>query len=164
VDGAPVSPEEPLDDLDLGILRRLRSVAAKVDPVPAGLTEDIKFALTARALEAEIAELELLGAGDLVRSVEYTRAETLSFTSSGLTVMVTITPVDAGSVRIDGWVTSEDEARPVEVEVREVGRSGRVSPDEQGHFVVRSVRRGMVQFVFHPAGGGRPVITPGVEL
>ncbi|WP_427384462.1 carboxypeptidase regulatory-like domain-containing protein [Janibacter sp. G56] len=158
--GPAMDPMGPLDDVDDQILEQLRSVAAKVDPVPAGMTDDIKFALTARALQAEIAELELLGAGELVRSVDYTRAETLSFTSTGLTVMVTVTAVDSATVRIDGWVTGAS----VEVEIREVGRETRATPDEDGHFAARSVRRGMVQFVFHPTDGGRPVITPAVDL
>ena len=34
---------------------------ARIDPVPAGLTDDVKFALTVHALHAEVAELQRLG-------------------------------------------------------------------------------------------------------
>jgi len=58
-----VSPDpdiaaQPLDDLDRSILDTVAEVFRAADPVPAGLTEAIKFALTVQAMHAEVAELQ----------------------------------------------------------------------------------------------------------
>lgn len=159
VDPAP----PPLDQFDERILAGVREVAARLDPVPAELATDIKFALSVRALHAEVAELQRLGAeGSLVRSVDYARAETLTFTSDRLSVMVTITDLDGEHVRLDGWVTG---AGAIDIELRERSRSSTTRADADGRFVIASVARGMIQFVFHPSESGqRPVITPHVEI
>lgn len=156
--------DEHLDAFDEATLDALRDLMARVDPVPAQLDDRVKFALTVQALEAEIAELQRLpseAAG--VRSVDYARAQTVTFTTDAMTAMVTITAVDADTVRIDGWVTGG----AVEVELRERSRSSLVDTDEDGRFVFDQVPRGMVQFVLRPTTAGttaRPVITPTIEL
>ncbi len=154
---------EPLDQYDEHVLRGVREIHARLDPVPAQLADDIKFALSVQALHAEVAELQRLGAeGSLVRSVDYTRAETLTFTSDQLSVMVTITELDSDHVRLDGWVTGAD---AVEVELRAGSRSSSSTADDDGRFAFTDVSHGMVQFVFHPADpASRPVITPNVEI
>lgn len=153
-----------LDAEDDAVLAAVREVFDRIDPVPAGLGDQVKFALTVRALEAEIAELQRLPmAGTAVRSMDYTRAETVTFASGSLTAMVTITHLDRDSVRIDGWVTGGR----VEVELRERSRSSTVETDEDGRFVFASVARGLAQFVLRPLEAGsaqRPVITPSIEL
>jgi len=153
----------PLDRFDERILAGVREVAARLDPVPAELADDITFALSMQALHAEVAELQRLGAESaLVRSVDYTRAETLTFTSDRLSVMVTITDVDGARVRLDGWVTG---ATGVRIELRQQSRSATTTADEDGRFAFASVAHGMVQFVFHPSRDDlRPVITPHVEI
>ena len=49
---------EPLDTLDEQVLLTVRNMHARLDPVPSGLTDRIKFELTLAALHAEIAELQ----------------------------------------------------------------------------------------------------------
>lgn len=153
-----------LDDDDLAILGEIREVFDRVDPVPATLGERVKFALTVQALEGEVAELQRLspeGAG--VRSVDYARAQTVTFTSDRLTAMVTISMLDAQTVRVDGWVTGGR----VEVELRERSRSSFLETDADGRFVFEGIARGLAQFVLRPLNAGadaRPVITPTIEL
>jgi hypothetical protein len=163
-----MSSEEPradelLDAHDAASLGAVRELFDRIDPVPAMLGDRVKFALTVRALEAEIADLQRLPAeGAGVRSLDYARAQTVTFTTDNLTAMVTITPLGADTVRIDGWVTGGQ----VEVELRERSRSSIVDTDDDGRFVFERVPRGLAQFVLRPRGGShtRAVITPSIEL
>lgn len=154
----------PLDESDLALLSALRTLHAELDPVPAGLTDDVKFALTVQALHAEVAELTRLSADrELVRSVDYTRAETLTFTGGAFTTMVSIVGIGPDDVRIDGWVTGG----PVRIELRERSRTSAVEVDQDGRFAFEPVSRGLVQFVLYPLdenAGGKPVITPSIDL
>jgi hypothetical protein len=153
-----------LDARDDAVLAAVREVFDRADPVPARLGDQVKFALTVQALEAEIAELQRTPlASSAARSVDYTRVQTVTFASGRLTAMVTINPIDRDRVRLDGWVTGGR----VEVELRERSRSSTVETDENGRFVFDSVARGLAQFVIRPLDAEstqRPVITPSIEL
>jgi hypothetical protein len=153
-----------LDALDGAVLAAVREVFERIDPVPAGLGDQVKFALTFQALEAEVAELQRLPLeSSAVRAVDYARAQTVTFISERLTAMVTITGLDDETVRIDGWVTGGR----FTVELRERSRSTSVETDADGRFVFESVARGIAQFVLRPVGPSstpRPVITPSIEL
>ncbi|HEV7146254.1 MAG TPA: hypothetical protein VGN48_04580 [Pedococcus sp.] len=155
---------ELLDGEDLAILGEVREVFDRVDPVPSSLGDRVKFALTVQALEAEVAQLQRLSteaAG--VRSVDYARAQTVTFTSDSITAMVTISALDSETVRVDGWVTGGR----VEVELRERSRSSFLATDADGRFVFERIARGLAQFVLRPLDSGaqaRPVITPTIEL
>ncbi len=153
---------EGLDDVDATVLRALRDLHSRLDPVPAGLTDDVKFALTVQALHADVAELTRVGADSaLVRSVDYTRAETLTFTGGPFTAMVTVVTTGPEEARIDGWVTGG----PVRVELRERDRTTSVDVEDEGRFVLEGVRRGLVQFVLYPVDDAtKPVITPAIEI
>ena len=85
---------EPLDDLDERILAGIADVLRSADPVPAGLADDIKFALTVQAMHAEVAELQRVGAESALARSEYTRTQTLTFSAEALSVMVTLSPID----------------------------------------------------------------------
>jgi len=81
-----VSPDrdiaaQPLDDLDRIILDTVAEFFRAADPVPAGLTEDIKFALTVQAMHAEVAELQRVGAESALARSEYTQTQTLTFSA-----------------------------------------------------------------------------------
>ena len=154
---------EPMDSTDLALLNSLRAFYDEHDPVPAGLVERVEFGLTLDALEAEVAtltQLDLASAG--ARSTpEAVRAVT--FTSDSLTTMVTITPLEPGSVRVDGWATPGAGVR-VEL-LRDDGRSETVA-DEDGRFVFERVPAGLAKFALHlpAASGGATVLTPALEL
>lgn len=155
---------ELLDSEDLALLGEVREVFDVLDPVPASLGDRVKFALTVQALEGEVAQLQRLSAeGVGVRSVDYARAQTVTFTSDSITAMVTISALDAETVRVDGWVTGGR----VEVELRERSRSSFLATDADGRFVFERIARGLAQFVLRPLDSGaqaRPVITPTIEL
>jgi hypothetical protein len=154
---------EPIDSTDLALLNSVRAFYDEHDPVPAGLVERIEFGLTLDALEAEVAtltQLDLAAAG--ARSTpEAVRAVT--FTSDSITTMVTITPLEPGSVRVDGWATPGAGVR-VEL-LRDDGRSETVA-DEDGRFVFARVPAGLARFALHlpAASGGATVLTPALEL
>ena len=153
---------EPLDDVDERILEAIADVLRSADPVPAGLVDDVKFALTVQALHAEVAELQRVGADTALARSEYTRTQTLTFSAEALSVMVTLSPIDADAVRVDGWVTGHDSA--ITVEVRAEGRTITAEVDDDGRFMIDPAPRGLVRFVFLPEGDVRPVITPTVEI
>jgi hypothetical protein len=152
----------PIDDDDLRILGRVAQLYDTIDPVPHGLLERIQFGITLDALHAEIAELqrddELAG----VRGDEVA-ARTVTFTSSSVTTMVTITELSPERARIDGWAAP---GGGVEVELRTTDGTLRTTADADGRFVFDEVPRGLVQFtVRSPAATSQPpVITPSIEI
>lgn len=152
----------PLDRLDDAVLHDLRAVLDIVDPVPPTLTDDVKFRLSVRALEAEVAEivatsLEAIGA----RGTDYDRATSVTFTSDSLSVMVTIDERTTKTAGISGWTSDGG----VEVELRERSRSRTTTSDAHGRFAFEDVERGLVHFVFrHDDAGVSPVITPAIEI
>lgn len=155
---------QPLDDTDVRVLHDLRHLHAELDPMPGALTDDVKFALTVQALHAEVADLQRLESGLTgVRSVDYTRATTFTFTGGAFTTMVSVIETAPGELRIDGWLTGGDAT----VELRERQRSSSVDVEDEGRFAFEGVQRGLVQFVLYPKGQGAdatPVITPSIDL
>ena len=157
------SASEPLDETDLRALATLRAVYQANDPVPAGLADRAKFAMTVAALEADVAQItstapELSG----VRSTVYERAQTVTFSSDRLSAMITIEVPDEGRARISGWVTVPH----TEVELRERSRTQTATADDEGRFSFGSVERGLVHLLLrHPESpDDRPVITPAIEI
>ena len=153
---------QPLDEIDDRILAAIADVLRANDPVPAGLADDVKFALTVQALHAEVAELQRLGAETALARSEYTRTQTLTFSAEALSAMVTLSPIDDDEVRVDGWVTGLDASATVELRADSGTTTAEV--DEDGRFTFERAPRGLVRFVFLPTGDIRPVITPTVEI
>ncbi|GAA1839083.1 hypothetical protein ACFFOM_06835 [Microlunatus capsulatus] len=154
---------EPLDADDAAVLGAIRALLEEHDPVPEGLVDRIEFELTLDALQAEVATLtqvDLVGSGAR-SSTEAVR--TITFTSESVTTMVTLTPQEAGSVRVDGWAAP---GAGVRVEVLHAGGSQATTADEDGRFVFERVPVGLAKFVLHvPAGDGEAtVLSPAVEL
>jgi hypothetical protein len=153
----------PIDADDARVLGRIASLYDTLDPVPSGLVERIQFGITLDALHAEIAELQR--SGDLVgvRADELTEAQTITFTSPSLTTMVTVTPMTADTVRIDGWITPGGN---VTVELRTPEGTRTTTADEDGRFVLEDLPHGYAQFVIRPpeGSGQPPVVTPSIEL
>ena len=154
---------EPIDEADLLALATLRSILQASDPVPGGLAERAKFAMSVAALEAEIAEIttttaELAG----VRSTDYDRAGTITFSSERLSAMITIEHVDGGNARLSGWVTTG----PTHIELRERSRTQETTTDDAGRFTFTAVQRGLVHLVMRRLDDpeSRPVITPAIEI
>lgn len=151
------------DELDLRTLRHLARLYDTTDPVPSGLVERIQFGITLDALHAEIAELQQSGELTGVRADELTEARTVTFTSSSLTTMVTITRTSAERARIDGWIAP---GGGVTVQARTVDGVTTAVADGDGRFVFDDLARGLVQFTIRPPQGapGPPVLTPPIEI
>ena len=156
----------PLDGVDFLVLSHIRQLMAQIDPVPQTLTDRVKFELSLSAMHAELAELQHLTlAGVREDSSPYAATESVTFTTSRHSLMVTFGPADEGgapdTVRVDGWVTGP----AVSIELRVGELQFRAEPDAAGRFVVENVPRGPARFVLHPhAEGERPVLTPAIEL
>jgi hypothetical protein len=151
-----------IDATDIDNLRRMAQLYDTLDPVPGALIDRIQFGITLDALEAEIAELQR--SGDLVgvRADASTDAQTVTFTSTNMSTMVTITNTAADRVRIDGWVAP---GGGVVVELRIVDETRTTTADPDGRFVFDDVPRGLAQFTLRaPSGQQQPVVTPSIEL
>jgi hypothetical protein len=162
----PTLTELVTGQIDAADIRALDQVAAlyqSVDPVPAGLIERLKFGITLDGLHAEIAELQRSEGLAGVRSSEATEAQTITFTSASLTTMVSITPMSADRVRIDGWVAP---GGGVSVELHIADHSLHTLADSDGRFVFDDVPRGMAQFVLRTPSAvpQKPVVTPSIEI
>ncbi len=148
------------DRTDEAILHELRGLWAKVDPVPAGFGERVKYAMSVRLLEAEIAELtrlpELLSRGgeaEVIRS--------MSFTGSRLSLMVTITDEGDGR-RVDGWVTRGG----AYIELVSGEQTFAQTADEDGRFVIQGVPSGAAHVILWESAdkNDNPTMTPTVDL
>ena len=158
-DSAPA--DGVLDAADARVLAAVADLYSTLDPLPAGLVERISFAITLDALEAEVAELSR--SGDLAGVRSAGSGQTVTFTSSSVTTMVTITGLSADRVRIDGWVVPGPRAA---VQLRTSAGDHETEADADGRFVFADVPRGFGQFVIRPPGAAAtpPVITPSIEL
>lgn len=156
---------EPLDADDLDLLAMLARVSESVDPMPAGLVDRVQFALALDEVFDEVATLQradaLAGArGGADASTQ--RCSRITFTSESVTVMVTLTAVDAGLLRLDGWLAATDgsDFAPWLVRLRAADRERTEPVDADGRFSLDRVPRGFGQLVFVPAaspgsaGGG----------
>jgi hypothetical protein len=151
-------PEDLMDDIDLDILDALGRVLDEADPVPPHLVGDIDFTLSLAAMNAELAALTTEAAA--VRATGPETAESVTFTSSTMTFMVVIGR-DDGQIRLDAWVSGGG----ITIEmIQGSDRSSAVS-DVNGRVSWFPVAPGLVRFLIQPiTAGGRPVITPAIEL
>ena len=155
----------PMDDVDFGLLDDIQELFEAIDPMPADLPERIRFSLSLRDLETEVARLageDLSAVG--VRGAESSR--TITFDSESLTIMIRIDANTDGTVRIDGWL-APPQRREIEMKTTEDPLS--VSSDEQGRFAFARVPRGTAQLTVRPAGkeqsgAGPAVVTPALIL
>ena len=151
-----------IDDVDVQLLRHTAELFDALDPVPGGLVDRINFGLTLEALHAEIAELQRSANLVGVRADTDSDIQTVTFTSSTLTTMITVTPASGDRVRVDGWIAP---GGSVAVELRGRAESRQTEADEDGRFVFEDVPRGLAQFVLRPAGDDGPtVVTPAIEI
>ncbi len=161
-----VPADGPLDAVDAQVLAGVREVYDRTDPMPPELPDRIKFELTLAALHAEVAQLQELTLTGVRADPQPIRpTESVTFTSSRYSLMVTVSAGGDGAaaqtVRIDGWVTGG----PASIEVRVGGVSRTTRTDAGGRFVLDGVPRGSARFVLRPdAPDDQPVITPAIEV
>jgi hypothetical protein len=151
-----------IDEIDVAILNDLAGMWGRLDPVPAGLAERTKFALTMHSLEAELAELISAQPALTRLDDDLARAESVTFTSSRASILVTVEVTSATSVRVEGWVT------PAGALVRAHSSLGEqtTTADDTGRFAFDEVARGELRFAVWPEGveGERPVVTPPIDV
>jgi hypothetical protein len=155
--------QEPLDDLDIAVLDEVAGLFAAADPMPDGLVERVRFALALEEIDAEVARL----AQDLSARVrggeEQTR--TITFDCASLTIMITVSRLIGGAVRVDGWLAPPGTHR---VELRTADGPLSTDADEQGCFVLKPVPHGLAQLVVRARGerpdGWRSVVTPSIVV
>jgi hypothetical protein len=155
---------EDLNPSDYALLNSIRSYYDKHDPVPEGLVERIQFDITLDALHTEVATLTLLDmatAGTRGAATEAVR--TITFSSESLTTMVTLTPLDDSTVRVDGWAAPGAGVR-VDVLLPDGRRS--TYADEDGRFVFEGVPSGLAKFALYLPHGAEffTVLSPAIEL
>ena len=157
--------DRPLDGTDVALLADLAEMYSAADPVPSGRLERLSFTLALDELYAEVAAMTRV-APDLagVRSETGVRTETMTFSAECLTVMVTVSRMAPGRVRLDGWVAP---AAPLPVRLRM--HSGRLETvaDAGGRFSFADLPTGFVQLAFgagHADEAGQVVVTPSFEL
>lgn len=151
--------EDRMDTMDEEILSQLASLFDTIDPPRKELADDVLFAMSLVALDAELATLE--DSSELVlRTNSITPTDTVTFTSSALQLMVSATP-DGELLRVDGWVTGGG----LEVDLISGATSHTAVSDAHGRIVWHGVAHGRIRFLMHPADGdSRPVMTPVIEL
>jgi hypothetical protein len=153
------------DDSDL--MGELRSMWERLDPLPAGLTEKLITAIELDSLDFEYELLALTQpSGALAGARGPSDASTLTFGGDEVTVMVHVTQLGAGRLRLDGWVAPATSAR---LEIR--NQEGQVESfvDAAGRFSLPDIPSGMTRLVLHPTGTSgqhlsMPFTTPVVEL
>lgn len=158
-----VLADEPMDDVDAGILAQLRDVQETQDPTPTDLADRAAFTITVAALEAEVAELTAVDAAALsLRGEAPEKADTISFSGADLTTMVTIEDGAGGHRRISGWASET----PLEVELRRSSEAVTTTTDADGRYAFDDAQPGLVHLVLRRPGqtGATPLATPLFEI
>lgn len=154
--GAEEGAGVPIDSTDLQILDDLRETLVALDPLPAGLDQRLTFQVSLALMNAKVAEIQREPAG--VRAgVDV--AESVTFSSGSTTLMVMVSREDDG-IQIDGWVNGVG----IEVELVQRDQHRVAVSDANGRLSFPNVMAGHTQFVIRSAAGGRPVVTPPMEL
>ncbi|WP_298129173.1 hypothetical protein [Micropruina sp.] len=94
------------------LLVAINRMYSELDPPPAGLTERVLAALAVDDLDLEYELLTMVHRSQQLAGVRSADDQklVLEFTAVGMTVMLRVSPVDAGHRRIDGWVTRTADA------------------------------------------------------
>ena len=152
---------DELDDIDQLILDLLRETESRLDPVPAHLVDDVKFALTVRALDDDIAELTSMSlTATRSEQAEPAMADTVTFSAGSLSLMITVTPNDDDTVRIDAWVTSPS----ARVELSVNGIVHTTLADEVGRLSFDDIAHGRASFIVFPDADTPTVVTPSITI
>ncbi|MDQ7808824.1 hypothetical protein Q5425_34240 [Amycolatopsis sp. A133] len=150
---------EPATAEEHELLADLRQLWADADPVPPSLTGRIRFAVRLANLESELTSMPVLLEVASVRGDGGTRV--LTFERDGLAVLVNVTTGEPGTVRVDGWL-----APPAahEVELLTTAGTRTTRCDGDGRFVIKAAHAGLARLTVRPAGDGRRVATPVIDL
>lgn len=95
------------------LLVAIKRMYDELDPPPSGLTERVLVALAVDDLDLEYELLTMVHRSQQLAGVRSGDDQKLvmEFTAAGVTVLLRISPADAGHRRIDGWVTRTADAK-----------------------------------------------------
>jgi hypothetical protein len=162
-EAGPVRPGGRLDGTDQSTLDALRGTWEAADPMPVGLLDRVRFALSVDDLHAEVGRITTMVGSDLVgagaRGAELARS--ITFDGASLAVAISVSPAGESEVRVDGWIAP---AGSYHAELRVHGEKLRTTSDEYGRFAFARVGRGAVQLLVSEAAGARALITPAVVV
>jgi hypothetical protein len=142
------------------LLRELRDVVDRADPIPGHVLAAAKAAFLWRTIDAELAELvnDSSVAGAAVRATDAARL--LTFEGPGLEVEVEI--AETGPTRrLTGQLVPASLAR---VTVRWTGGSADVDADEVGRFTAEGVPATSVRLEVYRSDDSRPIVTSWVSI
>ena len=158
---------KPLDDFDFAILDGIRAIFERVDPMPAGLPDRVRFSLAMRGLETELARLVSEEDPRLVTARGTEQSRTVTFDSASLSIIIRIEENKNGSVRIDGWLAPP---QPRQIEMQTSAETLSTASDEQGRFAFGAVPKGAARLAVvggaeqERTGPGPTVVTPALVL
>ena len=158
----PPGWNDPPDELDEQILYGVSEVWSEVDPPPAFLVDQVRFALDVEDADTEM--LQLLEAGQLVGTRGNDQTRRITFGGDEVTVMIGIESNVDGTLRLDGWLAP---AGCYDVEFRASDVVTTTRSDDDGRFVLGRVPTGFARLVlrrFGQPGVTKVVTTPSVEL
>ncbi len=161
---APLEHPGPLDEVDAEILAETRRIYARMDPVPAWLPERVKYAMSVRMLEAEVAELTQMPMA-AARSETGERIDSISFSGSRVSLMVNLS-AESDGVRVDCWVTLGGAMVEMRFTSEGAGAPRAQVCDEHGRCAFSALPSGPVHFVVWADADKSmpPIITPTINL
>lgn len=147
--------DAPLTDDDLALLAALAEAQEAADPMPPGMLDRMVWAVSLELMNAELAVLT----SDALQPAR-AEVDTLTFTASTTSLMVTWAPCDEG-VQVAGWITGGG----VRVDLHTSTAVYTSTSDATGRLEWPAMHPGSVRFVIHPVrAGDRAVATPFVEI
>jgi hypothetical protein len=153
---------EVMDADDLAILATLGAIHRANDPVPDGLADRARLAISIAALEAEVAELVTISRETAGVRGGYELAATMTFSGTHLSAMVSVLPSEDGTRRVHGWVDHS----AVRIELRSANGTASTTADGDGRFAFDVVRPGFCHLVFWRTDlpDAPPLMTPAMEI
>ncbi|MFB7894028.1 hypothetical protein ACFC1I_17645 [Microbacterium sp. NPDC056044] len=147
---------------DAALFAQMRRMWEDVDPVPAGLVDQMVAAVAVEDLSREYALLTLVeGTFAAVRGE--TDTATLQFSDGTTSVLLHVTATEDGGRRVDGWV----DAAALAIRLIQGDREWSAEPGEHGRFAFDEVTPGMarLRLVVRDADGAlRDFQTPQFEV
>jgi len=147
---------------DAALFARMRRMWEDVDPVPAGLVDQMVAAVAVQDLSREYALLTLVeGTFAAVRGE--TDTATLQFSDGTTSVLLHVTATEGAERRVDGWV----DATALAIRLIQGDREWSAEPGEHGRFAFDEVTPGMarLRLVVRDADGAlRDFQTPQFEV
>lgn len=149
---------------DEALLKALRTMWEQIDPCSADLAERSLFKLALEDLDAEVMTLQGALSASGVRGPEV--VSTIIFESERLSLVVTVSTIDRGRRRVDGWI-SPSAALLVRLHLDDGMREE--AADADGRFAFVEVPGGMAYFTIEPTPDAalslaRTIITPAITI